>query len=259
MAESLSFLVSKAPSKLRCEDIAAAFGTDSICEETDMGLRYTTHCLYPSFDPVAVFIVRVGDGIVVHDGGGAAQSVWLHGRDNSALNKSLKEQAVQYHLAVNDGVLSLEIKSDDWLPQAILAVANASAAVAWDAIEAAHQAQENAIHEIIHGVLRAVVREDRIADGFDMRGKSGKHHHFDFAVREPKGITLIGAVAPHHVSVAAKYLSFSDTKGFGEEIRGRFIVHEKPLEEEDVNLLLQCADVVPATAMKQRFTKYFSR
>ena len=60
------------------------------------------------------------------------------------------------------------------------------------------------------------------------------------------------------MSIAAKYVAFSNTSGLDGDIRGRFIVHDKPLADDDVALLNQCADVLPVVALRPKFTEYFS-
>jgi hypothetical protein len=245
---------------LKCENIEAAFAKIPACEPTNEGLRFTTHCLYPSFEPVDVYVVRVGDGLIVHDGGGAARVAWLHGREQNAIGRALAQEAALHDLELDHDRLSLEIDSEEWLPQAILAVANASGAAARAVVDAMTQASENALHDAIVRALREVVRSELIAtDGVNLRGKSGKTHHFDLAVQQPKGIALIDYVSPHHVSIAAKYVAFSDTSGIDADVAGRFIIHDKPLNTDDVALLTQCADVVPVAAMKPTFANYFRR
>lgn len=250
------------PPNLRCEDVGAAFEGVPACENTDQGLRLITQCLYPSFDPVVIYVVRphAGEGkLIVHDGGGAARSTWIHGREQQAATKAINQQAAIHHLSVVNETLRAEIDSEEWLSSAILAVANASAAAALDAAQSTQQAIENTLHDMIHRVLKSVVSEKFIGDGFNLRGRSGKEHRFDFGVREPSGsLTLIDAVAPHHVSIAAKYVAFSDTSSLNGAVRGRFIVHDRPLDNENVALLGQFADVVPSNAIRPRLTQHFA-
>ncbi len=52
---------------MTCEDILAALAGEATCEQTPSGMRVETHCLYPSFDPVDVFVVRHGEGFIVTD------------------------------------------------------------------------------------------------------------------------------------------------------------------------------------------------
>ena len=78
-----------------CDDIRIALSEGEVCEETDdRGARIFTHCLYPSFEPVAVYVARKGDGYVVTDGGGASASAYLHGREE--LGKVLLRECARF-------------------------------------------------------------------------------------------------------------------------------------------------------------------
>ena len=55
---------------MACDD-PQGFGRFLLCEETPEGARVATHCLYPSFESVRVFVARLSDGFNVHDGSGA--------------------------------------------------------------------------------------------------------------------------------------------------------------------------------------------
>ena len=247
-----------------CDDIDAAFRAIPGCLPTEAGTQFTTHCLYPSFEPVFAFVVRAASGFVVHDGGGAARSAWQSGRDPKSVDTAITEQARLFRLIIRDGALTAEVEGSEWLPSAIMAVANASAAAARAASEGVQQSTvtENTLRDLIREVLRelvteSVITQSAIADGFDLRGKSGKRHRFDFAVRERAGgLTLIDAVSPHHVSVASRYVAFSDISGANSNLHGRLIVHQKPLDPEDISLLTQFADVVPLASLGVGIRKY---
>src|SRR6266478_6551619 len=96
-----------------CNDIRAALSAFEVCTETEQGSRVTTHCLYPSFEPVNVFVVRFGGGFRVHDGGGAIRSAWTHGREESLVARMLTKQALRYQIKVVDDALVTEVPSVD--------------------------------------------------------------------------------------------------------------------------------------------------
>ena len=128
---SLYKRASPAQRPMICEDIIAAMGAGQVCEETEQGARFVTHCLYPSFTPVAVFVTKLGDGYRVTDGGQALRVAWDHGRDNAQAKRMVAQEAGRYHLSVTDeGALVATVPSIEWLRSAILAVANASAGAA---------------------------------------------------------------------------------------------------------------------------------
>ncbi len=208
---------------MACEDIRAALASLSGCEETDQGSRVTTQCMYPSFDPVAVYVVGYGDGFKVHDGGGAIRAGWDHARDAHLVRRMLVRQAAAYHLKMVDDSLVVEVPSKDWLASAIVAVANASASAAHSAVASAVNAAEAALKDRIYQILSETVPVPRIRRAYELAGASGKLHSFDFGVqREHDGWLVLDAVAPHHVSISSRYVAFSDTREASSSIIGRF-------------------------------------
>jgi hypothetical protein len=235
-----------------CADITAAMGTGELCEETEEGARVFTHCLYPSFDPVAVHVVKLGDGYRISDGGGASRSAWIHGRENPLSKYVLEREAVRYRLKVSGPALVADVPSIEWLRSGILAVANASAAVAHTAVGKLAAAVESDLKEKIHDTLKRFAADAAIGTDVEIVGNSGDNRHFDYGVRDAANDNwiLMNAVAPHHSSVAAKYVAFADTKdipnlfGLG--------VYERRLERGDVSLLMQVTDLVPITSLEPK-------
>jgi hypothetical protein len=79
----------------------------------------------------------------VHDGGGASRNCWIHGRDDPLISKSLNREARRFGLKVLEGSLIAHAVSADWLPAAIMSVANASAFAAKMAVERMAAATES--------------------------------------------------------------------------------------------------------------------
>jgi hypothetical protein len=213
-----------------CDDIKAALSAFEVCTETDEGSRVTTHCLYPSFDPVNVFVVRFGDGFRVHDGGGAVRSAWTHGREDSLVITDANEAGIEISNQSFGRCPVADVPSIDWLASAILAVANASAAAAHAALDRFVTATETVLKDKILRSLKSTVPPSMIAVDYEVAGQS-KRHKFDFAVTEFDGsMLLLNAIAPHHISVSSKYVAFSDII-HREGIRtDRWAVHDKELE-----------------------------
>lgn len=237
---------------LRCDDLACALAGVAACEETTAGLRIATQCLYPSFEPVQVFVSAFGEGAKVHDGGGAARFAWDYGRSRAATTRALAEQALAYQLVVTkDNALVADAVTRDWIASAILAVANASAAAAHALLSGNEGKIDDTLQDRIEAAVRSVVTPDRIAREYSVRGRSGKEHRFDFALRRPTADKwlLIDGVAPHHVSVSAKYVAFADTGTGQDPIIGRYAVYQRPLDTEDASLLQQVADLVPVASL----------
>src|SRR4051794_9695437 len=103
---------------MSCDDVRAALASFDVCTETEQGSRVTTHCLYPSFDPVNVFVVKVGDGFRVHDAGGAMHSAWLHARDEPLIRRMMNRYAGRFQVRAEDDALVSEVQSVDWLTPA---------------------------------------------------------------------------------------------------------------------------------------------
>jgi hypothetical protein len=233
-----------------CAQITDALAQLSRCTVTVEGSRVTTQCLYPSFEPVQVFVAGYGEGFKVHDGGGAIRSAWDHGRDISFIRRMLTRQAVAHQLRVVEDALVAEVSGPDWLVPAVLSVANASSAAAFAVVEHSATASDEDLRRRIMAILATIIPERYISKGFELSGRSGKKYTFDFALRRTDDEwLLIDAVSPHHVSIAAKYVAFSDTSGSDHQISGRFAVYDRPLEPDDAELIKQVADLIPFNAL----------
>jgi hypothetical protein len=236
-----------------CEEISSALSLLNRCDSTPDGSRVATHCMYPSFDPVYVFVSRMGNGFRVHDGGGAFRCAWLHGRDQKIAAHSLTVESARFHLDVIGESLATSVESNEWLPSAIIGVANASAAAANRAIARATMVAEEVLTQKIEKVLAESVGPKGFRREFLARGKSGKEHRFDFAIlpgNSRAGI-LIDAVAPHHSSISSTYVAFADTDA---DQNHKFAVYERPLETSDTALLQQVATILPISALSHGTT-----
>lgn len=245
---------------MSCDDIRKALADFSECEQTPEGARIATHCLYPSFENVRVFVAKVGDGFTVHDGAGAYNTAWLHGRDEDLIGRSLSEAAEKFHITVATKAIVARVNSVEWLTSAILSVANASSVAANDAVDRIVAAQEEALVDRIGRTLSEVISPRQLTKNVNVKGVSGGMRHFDFVIgRESPHPILINSVTPRRNSIAAKYVSFSDT---AEKRQFKFAVHDRELEPGDVALLQQVASVVPLASLAagaKRSIDLFSR
>jgi hypothetical protein len=217
------------------------------CDESKTGARVPTHCLYPSFEPVYVSVVKFGDGFIVHDDGGAFRSAWSHGRDSAFINRCLNKEAVRFHLTVKEHSIVAGADNREWLASAILSVSNASAAAANQAVSHFVAATESDLLTKIYEALVGEFTVPHVAREFVSRGKSGKEYRFDFGVRkDARSLIVINAVSPHPTSIASKYVSFADG---APDASAKFAVHDRPLDADDVSLLQQVAEIVPLKAL----------
>jgi hypothetical protein len=232
---------------MACADVSTALFDFAACEETPDGARVATHCLYPSFEAVHVYVAKVGDGYHVHDGRGAYETARLHGRDASFAMKAISDETAHFHLETSERSIVANVASSEWLESAILSVANASALAANRAIARSSAAAEVALVDRIEEMLSREFGAKSYKKNFNARGKSGKEHQFDFAVRDGFEFSLlISGVAPHPSSIAAKYVAFADTEA---DMESKFIVYDRPLETGDTALLQQVASIVPITSL----------
>jgi len=241
-----------------CEAVRAALEHFDKCEATLDGSRIATHCLYPSFENVLIYIVKVGDTFTVHDDCGAYNSAWTHGRDELVIKKALNAEALRFKLKVSDNSLMLDCVSKDWLSSAILAVANASSFAATHAVSRLVAATEEALVDKIERVLVKTVAHEKLAREISIRGKSGGERHFDFAIRDSQGFAvLINGVAPHHSSINSKFVAFCD---FEAERERKLAVFDRSIETDDRALLQEVATIVPIDVLPDgaaRALKYF--
>lgn len=233
---------------MSCADLQKLLRDFGSCVETQDGCRISTHCLYPSFEPVTVFVAGFGDGYRVHDGGGAMRIAWVHGRDQRIGTKMLERYAARYHLQVADDSLVCVVSDKGWLLSAILAVANASAAAANEAMARVSAATESDLKDRIYDVVSRSTPPQNLAREYAVIGSSGKTHYFDFFVRASSAQSaLIDAVAPHPISISSKYVAFADTSASPDLLK--YAVHDRPLESGDSALLLQVSYLVPFSTL----------
>jgi hypothetical protein len=236
---------------LDCQQISEALGEFGVCESTERGTRVTTHCLYPSFEPVSVFIVSSKVGFEVHDNAGAVTSAWLHGRERAAIGKILAKSARIYGCDFDKDVISCRAFEEKGIYGAILSVANASADAARAAVGKEAAQSEESLVERTHGVLEQSPQKLELRKEFEYPGKSGKHYKFDIAAFRGDDLALFEIVLPHPYSIAAKYLAFSDT-----ETRSglyKYAIYDRALPPEDRALMSNVADLVSfASFVKSR-------
>lgn len=224
-----------------CNDVRAVLGAMEYCEETEYGARVVTHCLYPSFEQVEVFVHRYGGGYRITDGGGAASSAWGHGRDRPAIMKALEREARKHGLEVVKGSLVVEVKTIDWLASGLLAVANAAAAAAHAAVERASSISSLDLSEKIFETLARLVLRETIQKDLILAGRSGIEWKVDYAIASNDNTILVNAVSPHPHSVNQKYAEFGDLPD--EAIK--FAVHDGRLKASQSLLIEQVATTLP--------------
>jgi hypothetical protein len=217
------------------------------CEQSDFGAKISTQCLYPSADPVFVHVAKWGDGWRVTDGGGISRNVLVHGRDNNSLLAGLNEAVCRHSVRTEGGQLFADVTDKEWLPAAILAVANGAALAASVAVDHVTRKADRGLAQKIYESLTRAVPPQHIAREYEYRGKSGKRWRIDFAVLNVARPLLVKAVTPHHNSISANYTAFGD---IGVDHTERFSVYRRKLEHDDESLLRQVATIVPLRSLE---------
>lgn len=239
-----------------CSDIMEALSRGNVCEQTTSGWRVTTHCLYPSFDRVDVFVTPFGDGFLVSDAGGAAAAAWEHGRDG--IERCLTQASIKFGVTVRGGVIEARADSIEWLRAAILGVANASASAAEAALNRVIAAAESALSDRIMAALSKVLPRESIAKDFEHRGASGKNWHYDFGAVANDNLLLVNTVTAHHASISAKYVAFADTPESDAVVK-KLAVYTRKLDTADAALITQVAMLVPDSAVERGARKALGR
>lgn len=233
---------------MNCADLDSLLTRNPSCLEVDGGARFTTHCLYPSSDPVHVFVGRRSNGFRVTDGGGAWRSAQGVGRaSENMFDRACKRHSVE----MKGGILIADPPSPDWLYPAILAVANASAMAARFALEASDRA-EKSLNAAIYETLVRHVAKHRIARNYEYRGRSGHSWPIDFAVMRDQTM-LIKSVAQNGNSINSSYAAFGDI-GDQPEL-SKLSVFEGELKQDSAALLRQVAVLVPFKALDITISK----
>ena len=237
-------------SALTCDSVYTFLRFGGDCRATDDGVRITTHCLYPSFEPVRVYIMKFGESYLVHDRGEAYGNAWLHGRDFRQVSKALERSATRFGCVI-DGKQTIQSRASnsEWLLSSVLAVANAASDAAGSAVGKQHEARQTELLHRIERVLERSIQPSRWEKWVSVTGESGKAHRFDFRIESNGWFALIDAVSPHHNSVAAKYVAFSDT-GSRQRV-DKFAVFDRELDREDKVLLSNVADLIPYTELEK--------
>ncbi len=217
------------------------------CEPSSFGLKILTDCLYPSADPVFVHIAATSSGYRVTDGGGIVESVVHHGRNDKALMEGLATASRRHSVRIENGSLYAEVPSADWLPSAVMAVANAAALAANLAVEQTTKAVERGVGKRIYTALETVFQPNEIAREYEFIGRSGKTWKIDFAIPKLDRPILIRSVTPHHNSISSNYTTFGD---IGVDETRRICVFQKSLEHDDASLIRQVADLLPLSALE---------
>jgi len=233
-----------------CDQITAAL-SQMQCEETPDGFRVLTHCLYPNFEQVAVYVQTHLDGFLVHDAGDGFDLAFLEGRSPSALKAHMREFAALYGVDSDGRRIFGRAMTPEWLPNVLLAVANASSsavnALVSDGLADASSDESDELVERAYTALREAFTDKQVNRRVKRRGRTGRLYTFAFGVAIGSRTALVDTVTPNQISIASRFTSFSEVGV--RSLGGAFLAHARPIPNEDAALLAEVADVVPLESL----------
>lgn len=227
--------------KALCDIILASTSALWACKETENGARIRTTCVFPSFEPVFVYVAKLGEGFVVHDAGETVAVIMAHGQDGDAAKRVIRSECKKYDVAFGERRISLKIDASEWLETAIVAVANTAAAAARNALKENNKKTERDLADVIYEFLEPRLAKGTVTKGFPYHGESGRRYRFDLAVQSKDHLTLIETVTPHAISVNSKYVALADVPA--EASVRKIVAHNNDLSQEDILLLQNVATV----------------
>ena len=233
---------------VNCEIINNRLAEFSFCVETNLGHKLTTHVMYPSFEPVSVFVVSRGDQFEVHDGGGAVKSAATHAIDGRSVKSACQQSAMRFSCEFFDDHISASAIDQDWLYSAIDAVANASSLAAHNIIQKKSVQKKQSLITKTKKIFDDSTWGAETKTEISIPGKSGKLHNFDLAVIYGNKMAIIDAVVPHPNSIAAKYLAFSDAAP--KHGTYKYAIYEDDMSNEDKVLIANVADLISFSALQ---------
>lgn len=227
---------------MNCADLDSLLTRTPSCMEVEGGVRFATHCLYPSSDRVSVFIGERAGGFRITDGGGAWRSAQHLGR----ASEGMFERACRRHsVEVAGGIIVANAPNPDWLYPAAIAVANASAMAAQTALDTAARS-EKSLNAAIYEILSRQVPKHRIARNYEYRGRSGHLWPIDFAVMRSETM-LLKSVSQNGNSINSNYATFGDIGDKPDLLK--VSIFDQELKQDSAALIRQVAALVPLKAL----------
>lgn len=226
------------------------------CSQTELGLKVSTHCLYPSFEQVDVYIIQTGDSFVIHDNSEASRIAWLHGVEKRTISSCVNASSAYYgcETIVENHQIKAIAQDEAWLWAAISAVANASAYAARTAVGRVRKSKEFGLIQRTKDILDGAKWSPETQLDKTYPGMSGKEHTFDLGVTHSGQLALIDAITAHPNSIAAKFLAFSDTENRPGLFK--YAVYENELSQEDKALLSNVAELIEFSSIAHSDGKF---
>ena len=217
------------------------------CRRSGDAILVDTHCLYPSGKTVTVAVLGGPTQAVVHDNGGACDTLGEHGVELEKPNDSLKRFAKARDLNVENGQIVSPPVSADWLPVAILLVANASKDAADTLLNKHNFNAKSDFRRDLKFLFRNKYGDKRFHENYKVFGKTESQYKFDYALKIDKKIILVDAVLPDRNSINSRVVANLDVHHLHQpDIFQRIVYDENDKWGlQDLKLLRTGAPVVP--------------
>jgi hypothetical protein len=216
-------------------------------EETEKGIRVTTHCMYPSNGLVRVYVNSGKETAIVSDEGEAVGEVLAAGIEVTDITKVARNLIADQGLLMRGGIIHTPKMPIEAIPFAVPLVANAAKEVAQWFYDHKKIKRARDFRKMLADFLNAAFREQVVRDD-KIVGASNKPHKFANVVRFANGRKLIvDAVARDPSSINSRIVANLDIRTIANPLIEQRIVYDDAdsWSAADLNLLNVGATVVP--------------
>jgi hypothetical protein len=215
-------------------------------EMMDDGVRFTTHCMYPSNGLVRVTIRGGRETIYASDEGEAVGEALSAGATLKDPDRILRGLVRAQGLEISNGIIRSSRMPLEAAPLAILSVSNTSRDVAHWLYDHHKIRRDRDFRKMLSDFLKTSF-EERVAAAAIV-GKSHKTHKFQNVISFPNGRRLIiDSVANDPSSINARVVAHLDVRNTNDATLDQRIVYddEEKWSPADLNLLQVGASVIP--------------
>lgn len=227
--------------------------------ETNLGIEVSTPVMYPNGDMATVVITQEDAELVVHDAGLGALHLIKHGMKINKLARLKISEAVNRYGCQFVANRVTRRTSTEYVGLASLTVANASRAVADEAVEI-KRSLESDFREAVLNNLRDLVG-NRVRENETIKGKSGRAYRVPALIldqSEKNPVAFVSAISSRS-TIPTHLTEFFDLKNAFDDIFRKAVYDDSgDLREEDRLLMSQVADLVPFSQVKRRLGAVFN-
>lgn len=241
------------------DSVLAALASVSRVDDTDEGVRVTTHCVYPSNGFVQVVVSGGPTAYRVSDAGGAMRDIESAGVEvQQDPAKSLDKRVRLLGLSFHEGVIYAPIVTPEALGVAIALVANASKDSADWFYDTARIHRRRNFKLMVRQLLKKTFEPDQVA-ATAIQGASSKTHHFDSVITLGDGKMLtVDAVVLDGNSINSAIATNVDVRERRDPNIIQRIVYDDddPWTSADLSLLSLAGHLVAYSHSHDAFAKF---